>query len=204
MKKIVVLVVSLLVVATTLNAQGFGFGVKGGYLYSDIKEISKEALRTEGNSGYFVGAYARLSGESWFFQPEVQYRVRTADVVSASDAINNLLKNNNKVEIELKTLDVPLQLGVYLLDLPMVKLGVHAGPTVSFVLADDTTLKNEISNFDINKFTDYKSFLWSGQVGVTADISRFTVGVAYEKGFSDVSDNLGKNDLIMVNVGLSF
>ncbi|PVX52521.1 outer membrane protein with beta-barrel domain [Balneicella halophila] len=198
MKKVVLLLVSCFVVLSATNAQGFDFGVKAGYLYSDIDEVSVDALKTEGNSGYFLGVFTRFSSKSWFFQPEVQYRVRSSEVVSVSDAIKG------KVDVEMKTIDIPLQVGTNLLDLPMIRLALHAGPTLSFNVADDTTIKNEISNFDIDKFTDYKSFIWSGQIGLTADISRFTVGVAYEKGFSDISDGLGKNNLVLVNVGLRF
>lgn len=203
MKKIVGFILGMLLVAGIATAQSFDLGIKGGYVYSNIKDKDLEGLKTEGNSGYLVGLFARVGGDVWFFQPELQYRVRTSDVVSASDAVNNAFGKDNKVEVELKTLDIPLQVGYTILDLPMFRLAAHAGPTISFKLADDTTIKNEAKNFDIDKLTDYKSFVWSGQVGLSADISRFVIDLSYEKGFSDVAEGgLGKNDLFLATVGV--
>lgn len=203
MKKIVGFILGLLLVGSIASAQSFDLGVKGGYLYSSIKDKDLKGIKTEGNSGYLVGVFARLGGEVWFFQPELQYRVRSSDVVSASDAFKDILGKGNKVEVKLKTLDIPLQVGYTILDLPLFRLAAHAGPVVSFKLADDTTVKNEVKNFNVDKLTDYKSFIWSGQVGVSADISRFVIDLSYEKGFSDVSDGgLGKNDLFLATVGI--
>lgn len=198
MKKTVwlTLVLFFTVIGAT-KAQKFDLGIKGGYLYSDMNVKNIDGVKSKSKGGYLLGAFARIGGNKWFFQPELQYRVRTADFKFV-DAI----KDN--VEIKYKTLDVPLQLGVNLLNLSVAKIAVHAGPVASFKLDESTNIKDTASSLD-KYFDDYKSVVWGGQVGVSVDVLRFVIDLSYEKGFSDLSEKgVGKNDLFMATLGIKF
>ncbi len=193
-KSIVILLVSLFI-GTVLNAQGLDLGVKGGYLYSKMEVKDLKDVKTEPKSGYCLGAFARISGERVFFQPELMYRVRTADF-----KFKELV--DNKVEVESKTLDIPLQVGLEVLDLAVVKVAIHAGPVFSLNLSNEAKLESVAKNVE-DYVKDYKSFVCSGQVGISVDVARFVVGVSYEKGFSDMAEKgVGKNDLFLATVGI--
>ncbi len=206
-KNIVVLLVSLFV-ASALNAQGIDLGAKAGYLYSKMEPKGLENWKAEPKSGYFLGAFARISGKTVFFQPELVYRARTSDF-KFQDLANSLVTKNEEIAVEYKTLDIPLQVGVTVLDLAVVKLAIHAGPVFSFNLTKDTELKNipdklkEISKNSKTYIKDYKDFVYSGQVGISADVARFVFDLSYEKGLSDISEKgVGKNDLFIATVGI--
>lgn len=195
MKKIVLLATILLAIVGIAQAQIFDLGVKGGYLYSDMNVKSVADMKSKAKGGYLIGVFARLGGEKWFFQPELQYRARTADF-----KLKDAAKGN--IEVDYKTLDIPLQLGVNLLDLSVVKIGVHTGPVASFKLDESTNIKSTASSLD-EHIKDYKSIVWAGQVGVSVDILRFVIDLSYEKGFTDIAEKgAGKNDLFMATVGI--
>ncbi len=197
MKKITFFILGILAVGSFTTAQSFDVGIKGGYLYSDMNVHSIKEMKSKAKGGYLLGVFARVGGDKWFFQPELQYRARTADF-EFKEVVGG------KVEIDCKTLDVPLQLGINLLNIPLVKISVHTGPVVSLHLSEDTKLK-DIPGIIDDHVKDYKSVLWAGQLGVSVDIARFVLDFSYEKGFSDIADKgVGKNDLFMVTLGIKF
>lgn len=206
MKKIVFILCLVFIANLTVKAQKMDFGIKAGYLYSNVeaKDIeSFQSIKNRGKNGYMFGVFGRIGGDKWFFQPAIEYRVRTADIVSGKEIWTNQLKKKSELSVSLKTIDIPLQLGISLLNASVVKLYAHTGPVVSFKIDNKTTAKDVIDNFKFDDYNDYKSFIWSGQIGLSADIMRFTVDVTYEKGFSDISDKgMGKNDLVMATLGV--
>ncbi len=197
MKKIAFFILGILLAGSFVTAQSLDIGVKGGYLYSDMNVQGIKDMKSKAKSGYLLGVFARIGGDKWFFQPELQYRARTTDF-KFIDAVKG------KVDIDCKTLDLPLQVGINLLNLPLVKISAHTGPVVSLNLSEDTKLKDIPGNLE-DYVKDYKSVLWAGQLGVSVDVARFVLDLSYEKGFSDVADKgVGKNDLFMVTLGVKF
>ncbi len=195
MKRITFFILGILLTGSFAMAQSFDFGVKGGYLYSDMEVHNIKEMKSKAKSGYLVGVFARIGGDKWFFQPELQYRARITDFEFKKAVAG-------KVKIDCKTLDLPLQVGINLLNLPLVKIAAHTGPVVSLNLDDDTKLKDIPGNID-DYVKDYKSMLWAGQLGISVDIARFVIDLSYEKGFSDVAEKgVGKNDLFMVTLGI--
>lgn len=197
MKKILLITCAVLLVGTLTTAQRFDLGVKGGYLYSDMNVNNVKAMKSKAKGGYLLGVFARIGGEKWFFQPELQYRARTADFEFKDIA-------QGKIEVDYKTLDIPLQLGIDLLDLSVAKIALHTGPVVSFKLDESTDANFKSLTVAIDDhFKDYKSLIWAGQVGVSVDILRFTIDLTYEKGFTDIAERgAGKNDLFMATLGI--
>lgn len=196
MKRVILMVAIFLGTLGFATSQTFNLGIKGGYLYSNMDGVKDwDSFSSKGKSGYLVGVFARIGGEKFFFQPELQYRARTTQLTTKKDIALNT------VDIDMKTLDLPLQVGLNLLDLSLVKIAIHAGPVISYNLSNDTKWNTAISSIDL-KNVEYKDFITSGQIGISADVSSFTIDLSYEKGFSDISkDKLGKNDLFMVTVG---
>lgn len=206
MKKALLIACTLFVAVTFTTAQKMDFGIKGGYLYSNVKAKdieSFDSVKSRGKNGYLFGVFARIGGDRWFFQPAIEYRVRTADLVTGKEIIESGIKKDSKLDISLKTIDIPLQLGISLLNASMVKVYAHTGPVVSFKIDNKTTAKDVVSDFKFDDYNDYKSFIWAGQVGVSADIMRFSIDLTYEKGFSEIGEKgMGQNDLFMFTLGV--
>ncbi len=217
-KNIVILLVSLFV-GSALNAQGIDFGAKAGYLYSDmnVKEVKDfKSIKSKAKGGYLLGVFGKISGKTFFFQPEIQYRARTNNFeLSKAVVTNEFLKPfleelsdkvSQEIEVSYKTLDIPLQVGVKALNLPLVKICIHGGPVASIKLDESVELKDTpilTKKYIKENFKDYNAFVWSGQLGVSVDVARFVLDLSYEKGFSDIAKRgIGKNDLFIATVGI--
>ncbi len=189
MKKLIVTAILLGGMTVLLQAQNMDFGLKGGYMYSEIElDIENKDINSDYKNGYYIGAFARI-GDKWFFQPEIQYRVRKGEIAE-TEKIS---------EIELKTLDFPIQVGRQLFKVPTFKLAVHAGPVLSFKLDDNS----KVMNLEVGETVkDFESAFWGGQIGISADFWKISADITYEKGFTDLAEGLlGKNDLIFLSVG---
>ncbi len=148
MKKVILIIFGIFLLGNVAKSQGLAIGVKGGYMYSSMEtkgvRTFKEA-KASAKSGYMLGAFARI-GEKFFFQPELQYRVRTADF-----KLLEVAQNKTEIEIKHKTLDIPLQVGMKVLKLPLVTVTVHGGPVASFKIGNETTLKSEFAGLTLEK-----------------------------------------------------
>ena len=176
MKKTVILTslfLFLFIFTTTLSAQWFSFGMKGGY--STIlkqKQSYKETFNISGNlqNGFHLGLYMRM-GRTWYIQPEALF-----NYYNCSSTINYENKNifeNKKYQIN--TLDIPVLLGVNLANTRMFKMRVMVGPKFSFNIGSTTDVLN-----DFNSFTQTLRNTRLGlDCGIGFDIWRITLDVRY-------------------------
>ena len=173
MKKSCLLILFLSCVIS-INAQWFSFGVKGGY--STILEQNqsyKEIFDVSNNlqNGFHLGLYMRM-GRTWYIQPEALF-----NYYNCSSTINYENKNifeNKKYQIN--TLDVPVLLGVHLVNTNMFKMRVMAGPKFSFNIG--STLAETFG--DVESLTQALRDTRLGlDCGVGFDIWRITLDVRY-------------------------
>ncbi len=217
MKKIVTILLGVLLCSGILKAQGIDLGVKGGYLYSAMDTKDLKDIKTKAKGGYLLGVFARFSAKAFFFQPEIQYRARTADFnvmdVLTNNAVSKISpdladKMGGNIEVNYKTFDIPLQVGVDVLDLSLATISIHGGAVASFKLSDDNNkedMKAFVQKYIEDNFTDYNAFVWYSKVGVSVDFARFVFELSYEKGLSDIAKRgIGKNDLFMATLGINF
>lgn len=171
------ILVLLLLTAGFVNAQ---FGIKGGVNFSDIEgKIGSMELDTK--ISYHIGAFYEIGmGNTFSFQPEVIFSVQGADVDS----------NHSLDEIDLKYINIPMLLKVYLTP----KFSIEAGPQFSYLISDN--LKNiETEDFD---------FALAGGISVYLTNSLFLQG-RYVHGLSEFSKEAEvKNKNIQLSLGLHF
>lgn len=175
MKKILILF--------TLFACGFGamaqlplhVGIHGGMSSNriKIKEIPK-AIGTQAHSGYMLGAFARVDLGKIYIEPSFNYSHKESVVEISSEAGNNQ-------NLKINSFDIPLMLGMQVLDLRLIKFRAYLGPVVSFPKLKDL---KEVSNLDSEKTN------WHGKIGVGADIWKLTFDIDYEKAFKDLGEQL--------------
>lgn len=175
MKKSILIL--LLLTAGAVNAQ---FGIKGGANFSNVDgEIGNMELDTK--ISYHIGAFYEISLNSSFsFQPEAIFSVQGADVDS----------NHALDEIDLKYLNIPMLLKVYLTP----SVSIEAGPQFSYLIDDN--LKNvKTEDFD---------FALAGGISVYLTNTLFIQG-RYVHGLSEFSkDAEVKNKNIQLSLGLHF
>ncbi|NTW25972.1 MAG: PorT family protein [Lentimicrobium sp.] len=196
MKKIILLA-AILMIANVAFSQiaGFTIGPKIGANFSKFTTDQSEIEEQIKNSFYF-GAFARF-GQKFYLQPELLVMKR-----------NGTLKNNeipgSTGTIEVGSIDVPLLVGLRILNLKVANVRVMAGPVASFAVNKSVTL-DETWNDDVN-FTedDIKNANWGLQFGAGVDVLFLTLDLRYEIGlsnFSEIQDFDLKNNMFTIGLG---
>jgi hypothetical protein len=178
MKKTIFAVIILTATALGIQAQGVGFGIKGGLNFADqnVKDISTSTI-----TSYHVGAYLNLNiTKSFGITPEVLF---TAMGSKWEDA-----------KVNMDYISIPVMIRI----LPIKQLSLEVGPQFSFL----TSAKIEDVE-DAEKYLKSNDFGLAFGVGVHLPLG-LNIGGRYVLGFtniSDVSEDEIKNRTIQVYVG---
>lgn len=192
--KNLILVFILLFSITFAQAQtpGFTLGPKVGATFSkyqsDLESIKEEAI-----SSIHWGAFVRL-GTKVYIQPELLFMNKSGVLVDPA-------LSASEQTIKLRTIDIPVLLGVRVADLKLMNVRVFAGPVASLTMNREV----EVSNWqDAITEDDLRGANWAVQVGAGADLLMFTIDLRYELGMGDYSklDTYSlKNNLVTLSVG---
>ena len=205
MKKTVVILIALITVVTSANAQFLRFGIKGGVTSSNIKfdkatlnDITtndglKDFVVEQGNSklGMQFGLFGRIQVLGLYIQPEVLFTHAEGEVV-----LNDLTSAQAFTEVQkFNKVDVPVIVGW--------KLGparIGLGPVASFMLSEKDGLKDKLTSLvptEDNVANNFKNATFGYQVGVGLDIlKKIAIDVKYEGNLSTLGSGitLGGND----------
>ena len=193
MKKLI-LISTFIISVMFANAQtpGFNLGPKVGATFSkyssDIGSYKEEAVRT-----FHWGAFARL-GNKVYLQPELLFMNKSGIIIDPAASAK-------EQTIKLRTIDVPLLLGVKLANLQLANVRVFAGPVASLTVNREVEAENWA---DAITDDDLKETNWGVQFGAGADLLMFTLDLRYELGMSDYSkiDTYSlKNNIFTVSLG---
>jgi len=161
------LILSLLSLALTANAQLFDFGVIGGINIPNLKMTGGSQIAnisTENGTGYHIGVMARINLVFLYVQPQVLY-TNTECIYSLSA---NSTPNNGTYNMQFIDVPVPVALKIG-------PAGLFAGPVVSFAVASPSEIFDD----------SYKSATWGYQVGASIKLLGFLAEVKFEGPFSN-------------------
>ena len=165
MKKLFFIATILIFSAIQISAQWCSLGVKAGY--SSILEQNqsyKETFNISNNlqTGGHFGVYMRL-GRTWFVQPEAFY-----NYFNYQPNINEVTNQHN-----LHTVEVPVLVGVHLVNTKMFKIRLMAGPKFNFNIG-------ELNDITFETFTqEIRDTRLALDCGVGFDIWRITLDARY-------------------------
>lgn len=240
MKKTFLLIAALLMMGSAAFAGGgfdIAIGPKVGYQTAKLS-YQKDDIKSSFSNHFTAGLFGRVTIGRLYVQPEVLY-FKTSNVFEghvtgvASDNLFNLPTGANvNLTLNKMNLQVPVMIGVNILDLDIVTLRAQVGPTANFTLKSKTlydhtyTLdgeQHELSQQNVTTDQDFnpKSISWGLQTGLGVDIlKRITLDVNYNFGLSKVFENLNetplgetfdfsnidntKQNMFMVTVGIKF
>lgn len=193
MKKLILLS-AFITTAFLVNAQtpGFTLGPKVGATFSKYS-YDFEDMKTEATNTFHWGAFVRL-GEKVYIQPELLFMKRSGTL------LNNAFSDGEQ-RIDLRTIDIPVLLGVRVADFKLTNVRVFAGPVGTMVI--DRSVELEDWQDAINE-DDVRGATWALQFGAGVDVLVFTVDLRYELGmgdFSELEDYSLKNNLVTLSVG---
>ena len=240
MKKTFLLIAALLMLGSAAFAGGgidLAIGPKIGYQTAKLS-YNKANIKSDFSNHFTAGVFGRVTVGRVYVQPEVLY-FKTTNVFDASvvgvesDNLFNLPTGAHlNLTLNQMNLQVPIMIGVNIIDLDIVTLRAQVGPTANFTLKSQTlydetyTLDGQQFELDQNSATtdknfDTKSISWGVQAGLGVDIlKRITLDINYNFGLSKMFDKLNdtqlgetfdftnidntKQNLFMVTVGFKF
>ena len=193
MKRILsVLIVVLAGLTATAQIPGFTIGPKVGANFSNFS-AEQDQIKSEIKSSLSFGAFARF-GNKIYVQPELMFLNRKGDI-SSSDLMGSISS------IHLKTVDIPVLIGVRIIDAKIFNIRAMAGPVASIVVNKDISSDNWAEAI---KKDDIRNANFGVQVGAGADLLMFTLDLRYEFGISNFSKQDGislKNNMFVVGLG---
>lgn len=213
MKKTFLLIAALLMMGSAAFAGGgfdIAIGPKVGFQTAKLS-YDKADIKSGFANHFTAGLFGRVTIGRLYVQPEVLY-FKTSNIFEGhvtgveSDNLFNLPTGANvNLTLNQMNLQVPVMIGVNILDLDIVTLRAQAGPTANFVLKSQTlydktyTLngqQGEIENTTTDQDFDTKSISWGVQAGLGVDVlKRITLDINYNFGVSKMFDALNQTTL---------
>eukprot|EP00764_Aduncisulcus_paluster_P002305 gnl/Carplike_NY0171/1338_a1816_909.p1 GENE.gnl/Carplike_NY0171/1338_a1816_909~~gnl/Carplike_NY0171/1338_a1816_909.p1 ORF type:complete len:197 (+),score=1.73 gnl/Carplike_NY0171/1338_a1816_909:30-620(+) len=192
MKKLTVLSLLLLFVISVSAQPFFDLGIKAG-LNNSKMTLDKNQINSESITKYHVGAFSRLGVGKIFVQPEAYFSAKGGELEGGSviDVAS---------EFDFNTVDIPVLLGIKVIDGERANIRIMGGPVFSFITSQDV---------DGDELLDpeyYKDSYVGLQYGIGADIFGFTLDLRMENSSDmykhmDNSELDGKNQTFMISVG---
>jgi len=189
MKKILFVAVLLLSVSFA-NAQ-FNLGIKAGYnsslTFENMSSVTNggynlNSVQAEMWNNFHAGLFARVGfGKVVYFQPELLYSIEKKNYqVSFTDATNPGGVTLDKFA-NISTVDIPLLVGLKLLDLKVLNVRAFAGPKLRFNSGSTFSFQNITGgNFDTSKIVpDLKAANLGLEIGAGIDVLMLTLDVRY-------------------------
>jgi len=162
-----------------LSYSKFNAGIAVGYnttqLNSDWDEINSNL-----KSGFQFGIFFRI-GDQIFLQPELLYASRGGFSEFTSEFWQNSGLQGTGSEIHTGMFQIPVLLGLKVIDGEAVGLNVQAGPVLS-IIAD----KGMAGVGDVFQSKNLEDFAWGVQAGVSVDFLSLILSARYEYALSDI------------------
>ena len=178
MKRVLIITV-FLVTYTFVHAQ-FNIGIRAGYNSSlSVNNIGSvldgtynlNSAQGEMWNNFHVGAFARVFMKKLYIEPAILYSIDKKQYEVSYNDISN--PDLNKI-VDIKTIDVPILLGVKLLDLKVLNLRAFAGPKFRFD-AGSTPSTTDMKEF----VSDVKKANLGLEMGAGVDVLMFALDLRY-------------------------
>jgi len=199
--------VTLFLLISGLVCAGITFGIKAGYNANKLS-VNIDSVSSEFKSGMQLGVFFR-AGKRFFVQPEVEYSLQGAEYIF-NDPSNT---GSWHQRITIGSIDIPVLLGVKIINGEKFNLRVNLGPAVSFVTNRQVKDLNEVVPGPITS-SEINSVNWSIQAGLGADLWMFTLDLRYQGGLNEIIKDVkqgtqnwtfgSKNNVFLVSVGFKF
>ena len=189
MKRLIIIAIILpFAVAVSAQQPIFDIGLKGGLNTSKVS-VKFEDYNSDNITKMHIGAFGRIGWNKVYLQPEVYFTKKGGEF--SSDIFDEA------GEFDYNAVDVPVLLGVRVLDAKAVDLHLIAGPVFGFMTKKGLSGSND---FDKQYFKDHYMGL---QYGAGVDVLFLTIDLRMEHSGTvyDHPDFNGKNTTFMVSVG---
>lgn len=164
-------------------------GINSSILYTDI-----DAYQEDETLGYKAGLFFRFANRSRvYLQPEAYFDLKGGNFSYEINEQDPYTPSINEVKdarltVRIQTIDVPVLIGLKVLDLYGFNFRLMAGPVASYILEEKVTLTADGVDQSHRLPEDlFGDAIWSFQAGGGMDILMFTVDFRYEFGLNNIS-----------------
>lgn len=189
MKTIVIILLFASFLLPAAAQSPINLGLKGGIssskLTSNLDEYNEESI-----NNFHAGAFIRVNLGRIYVQPEAYFNSKGGELKESGGIVNSF---------DLKTVDVPVLLGIKIINADPLVVRANAGPVFSFVTDKEL---NEGSDFDRDYIED-NFFGW--QYGVGLDFMMFTLDARVENSSGELykgPDLESKSKSFVVSLGI--
>ncbi|MBE0651581.1 MAG: PorT family protein [Bacteroidales bacterium] len=200
MKKFTLLIAAVLMSAVMYGQ--FHIGPQIGYTSSNLTTKGVD-IQSSLNNNFVIGIFARI-GNKVYLQPELNYLTQGNTFKFSHATIQQ--------KVDLKAIQVPLSLGLQLLNLKVVKLHIFGGATANFIVNKNVSPAEGLNlTGDYLTADNFKNVNYQYQFGAGLDILMLTLDVKYYGGISDFTDgsltysggtiSSSKSNIFMVTLG---
>jgi opacity protein-like surface antigen len=174
----------------------FSIGPKIGANYSTLRNIRDDVRLSSGYfTGFAGGLFARVNIRRLYIQPEVYFSQKGSNFTFQQQSTTA----SHEGKVRLTSIDVPLLVGIRLIDLEVFNLRAMAGPVFTNIMDES---KNDLEELDPNNYKFNKSNA-GYQAGLGLDVGNVTVDLRYEGGLNKINSNFNqRSSLFHLSVGL--
>lgn len=126
---------------------GLKFGTNSSKLITNFNDVIELELEEYDINHYFTGAFVRASLGRIYLQPEAYFNTKGGLITTNENSTVQL-----KSIIDYQTVDLPVLIGIKIIDKPQFNFRAYGGPLFSFVTIK--SMADEIKNFDINELNN--------------------------------------------------
>jgi hypothetical protein len=181
---------------------GIKIGFNSSKMITEIANVNE--IEDASKNGLLAGVFVRINLSKFYLQPEAYFAKKGGDF-QYTNSSNAIFTQQN----DFNTIDIPVLIGLKLIDLKVVNLRIMAGPMASLIIGKDIKyqLNGIETSFSGSPTENFKNTNWGIQAGMGIDVLNFTLDVKYEWGInniSDYNDMTAKSKIINVSLGMKF
>ncbi|RYC66645.1 porin family protein [Spirosoma sordidisoli] len=171
----------LLISTSTFSQVSANFGPKFGINYSQLSFSGADRkINNRYATGFQGGAFLRINVGRFYLQPEAVFNEKGSKI--SFDATPG---NRIDGKVKLQSLDIPLLLGVKLIDGERINLRIMAGPMYSRQLKNESAVLEKLS-----PSARFKQHQYGYQAGLGIDLANLILEARYEGGLEKLIPEL--------------
>lgn len=179
MKKLFLVII--MIIAVNVGFAQLTLGPKIGYNTSKLS-IDKNDIKSDLKNSFQFGFFVRV-GRDIYVQPEINFL--TQGSVFKNPSIPGGLSPFEQ-KIDLKTIRIPLLIGMKVYNKKIVNVRIFAGPSASIITDKEIKTTSVSGWIDPIKDANIEDLIWNIQVGAGVDVLMFTLDVRYNIGINKV------------------
>ena len=176
---------------------GIKFGTNRSTMITNFDDVLNQNIIYEDVNNYLAGAFARISLGRLYLQPEAYFNTKGGIIKPYG---SDQSPDPSTTSISYQTIDLPVLIGIKLINKSLVNLRVYGGPVFTYVTAN--SMVSELSDFNVE---DLNNRYMGWQIGAGFDFWFLTFDASIENSSNIIapeSDYQARNRIYLISAGI--